>query len=56
VLAVGEKWDVAAIAIDPRTNKVIEQKGHKNTSIPDDLRIAIKKLTERWKEEQVVNR
>lgn len=54
VLAVGENWDQAAIAINPRTNQIIEQKGHKNSPVPEALRVAIDELVERWKAEQVV--
>lgn len=48
VLAVGENWDMAAIAIDPRTERIVEAKGHKNQPLPTDVELALSELQRQW--------
>jgi hypothetical protein len=48
VLAVGENWDKAAIAIDPRTEQIVEAKGRKNVPLPTDVDIALRELQRQW--------
>jgi len=48
VLAVGENWDKAAIAIDPRTERIVEAKGRKNVPLPTDVDLALRELQRQW--------
>lgn len=48
VLAVGENWDKAAIAIDPRTEQIVEAKGRKNVPLPTNFDLALRELQDQW--------
>ena len=48
VLAVGENWDKAAIAIDPRTERILAAKGRKNAPLSADVELAIGELQRQW--------
>jgi len=52
VLAVGENWDKAAIAIDPRTEQIVEAKGHKNRPLSTEIELALGELQKQWKQQK----
>ena len=52
VLAIGENWDSAAIAIDPRTEQIVEAKGHKNRPLSTEIELALGELQKQWKQQK----
>jgi hypothetical protein len=52
VVAIGDDWDKGAIAIDTRTQRIVEALGFKNKPLAPELRIAIREIEQQWRSQQ----
>lgn len=52
VLAIGDDWKKGAIAIDTRTQTIVEARGFKNQSLPLEYDIVIREIERQWRSQQ----
>jgi len=52
VVAIGDKWDKGAIAIDTRTQKIVEARGFKNQPLPPEYDTVIREVERQWHSQQ----
>lgn len=52
VVAIGDDWKKGAIAIDTRTQTIVEARGFKNQSLPLEYDIVIREIERQWRSQQ----
>lgn len=52
VVAIGDDWTKGAIAIDTRTQTIVEARGFKNQPLPPEFEIVIRELEQQWRSQQ----
>lgn len=55
VVAIGDDWSKGAIAIDTRTQRIVEARGFKNQPLPPEYDIIIHELERQWRDQQPVS-
>ena len=53
VVAIGDAWTKGAIAIDTRTQTIVEARGFKNQPLPPEYDIVIRELERQWRSQQI---
>jgi hypothetical protein len=51
-VAIGEDWNKGAIAIDTRTQTIVDALGFKNQPLAPEYHIAIRELEQQWRSQQ----
>jgi hypothetical protein len=52
VVAIGDDWNKGAIAIDTRTQTIVDALGFKNQPLAPEYHIAIRELEQQWRSQQ----
>jgi len=55
VLVIGDDWGKGAIAIDTRTQTIVEMRGYKNQPLPLEYEIVIREVERKWRDQQHTN-
>jgi len=53
VVAIGDKWNKGAIAIDTRTQQIVEARGFKNQPLPPEYDVVIREIERQWRSQQI---
>jgi hypothetical protein len=55
VVAIGDDWGKGAIAIDTRTQRIVEKRGYKNAPLPAEYEVVIQEIERQWQRQQAKN-